>query len=146
MRVYMRAYNRAGRNRYLLVEQKMRVEIIEKKLKESIEKAREREKRQRVSQYLEDPDTYLLLLLKRACRSYGITVDQYNALLKRQRQACAICRAPSLKKMNGRLYIDHCHKTGRVRGLLCDFCNKAIGFLKDDPKLFLRAHAYLKAC
>jgi len=76
---------------------------------------------------------------KRA-RRYGLTLAQYRALQARQGNACAICR-----KVTRVLCIDHCHVTGRVRGLLCLKCNSALGFYADDPRLLRAAIAYLKA-
>ncbi len=77
---------------------------------------------------------------KRA-RRYGISVQDYKIMLARQRGACAICR----KKSEQTLCIDHCHKTGKVRGLLCRKCNIALGFYGDDPRLTRAATAYLEA-
>jgi hypothetical protein len=64
-------------------------------------------------------------------RRYGITIADYDALLATQDGVCAACGG---KDQNGRrLAVDHCHETGRVRGLLCDFCNRAVGLLRNDP-------------
>ena len=61
------------------------------------------------------------------CR-YGITVEQYDAMLKEQSGGCAVCSAKSAyKNKSAILHVDHCHVTGRVRGLLCSNCNTAIG-------------------
>src|SRR5262249_30876534 len=75
-----------------------------------------------------------------ACK-YGITLQQYGTLLKGQGGRCAICKK---KPKNGVLYVDHCHRTGRIRGLLCRGCNLGIGHLKDDFRLTRAATAYLK--
>jgi len=69
---------------------------------------------------------------------HGITLAEYDAL----GQACAICGALRGAK-NRRLHIDHDHRTGVVRGLLCSACNTAIGLLREDPALFAKALAYL---
>ena len=76
---------------------------------------------------------------KRA-RRYGLTLAEYRALQARQGNVCAICR-----KRARVLCIDHCHVTGRVRGLLCPKCNSALGFCDDDPRLLRAALAYLSA-
>lgn len=74
-------------------------------------------------------------------RKYGLTAVQFEDLLIIQGNRCAICRAEA----NGRTWhVDHCHKTGRVRGILCDTCNRAIGNLHDDPALLRRAANYLE--
>ena len=73
-------------------------------------------------------------------RRYGLSLADYRALEKRQGHACAICRTVTRV-----LCIDHCHVTGRVRGLLCRSCNSALGFYADDPRLLRAALAYLQA-
>jgi hypothetical protein len=77
---------------------------------------------------------------KERARRYGLSLDDYHAILARQGNACAICRKP-----NARLCIDHCHATGKVRGLLCSKCNTGLGCYDDDPGLMEAATAYLKA-
>ncbi|MES9523450.1 endonuclease VII domain-containing protein [Streptomyces capoamus] len=71
-------------------------------------------------------------------RAYGITEAERDAMVVAQRGLCAICLdAPPA-------HVDHCHKTGRVRGVLCFNCNSAIGKLRDDPDVGRRAVAYLE--
>lgn len=77
---------------------------------------------------------------------YGITLEQYDEMLKRQGGGCAICRATTEDwRANGSrsLPVDHDHKTGKVRGVLCGKCNKGIGLFRDDPTLLQAAVAYL---
>lgn len=77
-------------------------------------------------------------------RRYGITVQQYGEILDRQGGRCAICGADAC--CTGRNFsVDHCHVTGKVRGLLCSLCNKGIGSLRDSPNLLARAIQYLVA-
>lgn len=80
--------------------------------------------------------------------NYGLTVEQYDALLLRQNYRCAICRTDKPGNRRSRAIrafsVDHCHKTGAVRGLLCQACNRAIGMLKDDPVIVDAAAAYLR--
>ena len=71
---------------------------------------------------------------------YGISIEQYNEMLKRQNGVCKICKSEN----NRRLCVDHCHKTGRIRGLLCDNCNKAMGILGDDPVRLRLCAKYLE--
>lgn len=80
---------------------------------------------------------------------YGITPDQYAEMLAAQGGVCAICGQdePSAHGRTGtkfRLCVDHDHVTGRVRGLLCQKCNRAIGLLNDDIGLLESAVDYLK--
>ncbi len=70
---------------------------------------------------------------------YGLSDADYDALLARQRGVCANC------KRNRRLGVDHCHATGKVRGLLCGNCNRGLGLFHDDPELLRAAAAYLEA-
>ena len=70
---------------------------------------------------------------------YGITEDNYKELLKKQVGKCAIC-----DKKEAILNIDHNHKTGRVRGLLCGSCNRALGLMKDNAEFLVKAIDYLK--
>jgi hypothetical protein len=77
-------------------------------------------------------------------RNYGLTIEQYQAKLDAQGGVCAVCAKPDPVPRR-RLAVDHCHDTGRVRGLLCGLCNSAIGKFKDDPKMLDKAAAYLRA-
>lgn len=74
-------------------------------------------------------------------RKYGITSAQYDELLAAQNGVCAICRGPSVD--GSALAVDHCHETGRVRGLLCANCNRGVGLFADDPDRLVAAAAYL---
>lgn len=71
---------------------------------------------------------------------FGLTVSQYQAMLQTQDGKCAICGSPSPEK---ELSVDHCHQTGKVRGLLCNPCNIGIGYMYDDPIRLLSAVKYL---
>jgi len=81
---------------------------------------------------------------------YGITQADWDEMFRNQGGVCAICRKPETKfdkrhlKLR-KLCVDHCHRTGKVRGLLCGKCNSAIGLLNDDPALFEAGSAYLKS-
>jgi hypothetical protein len=75
---------------------------------------------------------------------YGISIALYDALLAEQGGCCGICGAKSCKT-GRRLAVDHDHSTGRVRGLLCNLCNTALGKLGDSVESLERAIAYLKA-
>jgi len=69
---------------------------------------------------------------------YGLSLDEYNHMLINQDSSCAICSRHDIQ-----LYVDHCHSSGKVRGLLCQHCNSGIGFLKDDPEIIRAALQYL---
>jgi hypothetical protein len=61
--------------------------------------------------------------------AFGVDLDWYNTILKKQKGCCAICKQPPTKR---RLAVDHNHATGKVRGLLCKNCNIAIGLLDEN--------------
>lgn len=75
-------------------------------------------------------------------RTYGITVDEYEAMLESQGGVCAICGGT--EKIEGRLMaVDHCHTTGAIRGILCSNCNRSIGLLGDNIDILKSAIKYL---
>ena len=78
---------------------------------------------------------------------YGITVEQYEVMERTQRGRCAICEVDKAggRAKSGKLYVDHDHKTKKVRGLLCNTCNSAIGLLRDDPNIIMKAAQYLQS-
>lgn len=77
--------------------------------------------------------------------NHGITLEEYNVLLKKQGGRCAICRRPPNKKgtLTSVLAVDHNHKTGALRGLLCNICNRYIGYIKESKRTLDRAKKYL---
>jgi hypothetical protein len=77
-------------------------------------------------------------------RRYGLTPDDYDRMLQEQAGTCALCSRTPEQERYKRLNIDHCHDTGRVRGLLCTPCNHAIGVLGDTAEHIRRAVAYLE--
>ena len=85
---------------------------------------------------------------KHVLSKYSLTQSDYDAMLFEQDCRCAICRRPETAIYKGsikRLAVDHCHKTGKIRGLLCSHCNQAIGKLKDSPRLLRKAADYLES-
>lgn len=91
--------------------------------------------------------------VKNACKRYGITVDEYDALMVRQGGACGICglvpEEPAVDSVrahrpNDFLHVDHDHASGSVRGLLCHRCNNGIGHLGDNVERLEAAIRYLR--
>ena len=75
----------------------------------------------------------------RRFKTYGLEPHEHQKLLAQQNGVCAIC-----KETGRALCVDHCHRTGRVRALLCGHCNSAIGFLRESPLLARAAATYLE--
>ena len=76
---------------------------------------------------------------------YNITLEEYNELFEKQNGCCAICGIHQSMITSGRsLAVDHCHKTKKIRGLLCFLCNTGIGKLNDDIELMKKAIDYLQ--
>lgn len=90
-----------------------------------------------------DKNYYPKIRDKRYFDKYNITLDDYESMLIKQNNLCAICNQEETFR-NRRLTVDHCHKTGKVRGLLCNKCNLAIGHLGDSSKLLEEALKYIK--
>lgn len=75
-------------------------------------------------------------------RAYKLTEEAYDSMLKAQNGACAVCGGINTYKH--RLYVDHNHATGELRGLLCGHCNFLIGHARESEEIMLKAIAYLK--
>lgn len=76
---------------------------------------------------------------------YGIGIAEYEQMLEQQSGVCAICEQPQSDPRYEALAVDHCHATGRIRGLLCNLCNKSLGGFKDSPERLRRAAEYLES-
>lgn len=74
---------------------------------------------------------------------YGLTIADYDRMLAAQHGVCLICGSDQPGGGHFRLVVDHCHATGRVRGLLCNLCNRGLGAFRDDPALLASAIRYL---
>lgn len=85
---------------------------------------------------------------REVCRRLNTSVDIYYEMLKKQDKKCAICKLEEKRKSRSgnicALSIDHCHKTGQIRELLCHDCNTGIGKFKDNIDLLKQAIAYLE--
>ena len=76
---------------------------------------------------------------ERVARLYGLSEEGYYDLLQSQGNCCAIC-----KTVHKKYHIDHCHNSGKVRGILCSKCNTGLGKFNDSPDMLLLAVKYLK--
>lgn len=84
-------------------------------------------------------------------RVYGIGIEEYNTLLEKQNNRCAICESTDPKgRKSGRgggvdvFYVDHDHKTGNVRGLLCNICNRTMGYVGENSNTLEEMIKYLQ--
>ena len=72
-------------------------------------------------------------------RNFNMTPEDYQNMFDSQNGVCAACKKPT----EGKLNIDHCHTTGKVRGLLCGPCNRGLGLLQDNPQTLANLITYL---
>ena len=81
-------------------------------------------------------------------QNYGVGIEDYDVLWLRQNGVCAICNQPDVSKNSSgntkTLSVDHCHVTGKVRGLLCHSCNATLGYAKDNISILENAITYLR--
>lgn len=79
---------------------------------------------------------------KQLVYNYGITLEEYDQMLILQNHRCKICQKHQ-SELTKPLCVDHCHTTGKVRGMVCDSCNLGMGRFYDDPELLIAAANYL---
>ena len=150
-KAYMKAYYRKNRDR-LLAEQKERdarakaanPEQVREYSKAYREANRDRllpAQRERArANYQANKERYRERNRRARFAKYGLTPEQFQDLLDAQGGGCAICTAsPRLRRMT----VDHCHRTGEVRGILCHPCNSALGLFEDNPDRLREAAEYL---
>ena len=79
----------------------------------------------------------------RHLKKFGITTEDYNQMMKEQDYKCACC-GKTEQENKKRLAVDHCHRTGQVRKLLCHNCNIALGLVNDDESILISLLSYLR--
>jgi Autographiviridae endonuclease VII len=124
---YAKEYRRVNRQK-IAAQRKARREADPERARENNRKWRKNNQRSVKNSYLK--------------KKYGVTLEWYEEVLELQGGVCAICEGPPNSK-NGYYSVDHCHKSGWTRGLLCSNCNSGIGNLRDDPDLVVKAGNYL---
>lgn len=115
--------------------------------KNSNQKYRERVRKADNDHYSKTRKRHLEL---RRLRLFGITNNKFNEMLENQNYVCAICKKPEIVLWKRRneikpLCIDHCHETGKIRGLLCARCNSGLGQFQDSIEVMESGIKYLKA-
>lgn len=82
----------------------------------------------------------------RELKKYGLTYEEWQNLKVEQNFKCAVCKRPeTVGDKTSTLHVDHCHKTGIVRNLLCNFCNTVLGKVNDSPELLRNLANYLES-
>lgn len=95
--------------------------------------------------YRERPENKYAQKGRRLRHQYGMGLPEYEALLKKQNSKCAICDCPLTDGRGSRsAHVDHCHKTGTVRGILCNGCNHGIGAMRENEDALAQAIVYLR--
>lgn len=127
-------------------------------MRRQLETRRDEINEQKRERYAADPETHRrrsrdharanpeAMMDKQYQRYYGLTLAEYEAMVAERGGLCDICHRPETLTQRGkvkRLSVDHDHDTGAVRGLLCSACNRALGFLGDDPERVASAAAYI---
>lgn len=74
---------------------------------------------------------------------YGITLEERDDLLAKQGGVCAVCSSPNSSSKND-WHVDHCHGTGKIRGILCHPCNTALGLIKDNTYILRKLAEYIE--
>ncbi|MCB1711167.1 MAG: endonuclease VII domain-containing protein [Candidatus Riesia sp.] len=114
--------------------------------KNNKEKIKERNKKKRESRkaYYQSPKGIESSRRAHLKRKYGISLEEYEKLSKKQNNKCAICTKEENSERNNFLCVDHNHSTGQIRGLLCSNCNRGLGLLKDNEIILNNAIKYLQ--
>lgn len=102
----------------------------------------ERVKARKRAWHKANPDKVRAMNLK---KNFEMTPEEHDALFALQGHKCAVCRTDDpTGRGRGRWVTDHCHDSGRVRGILCSFCNSMLGYAKDNETTLANAIEYLK--
>ena len=93
---------------------------------------------EQTKKYLEaHPEAFRQKQLRRKLKRFGITPEVYDKILTKQKGVCAICGKIESRKNKKALAVDHCHNTGKIRGLLCSKCNIGLGYFSTADELRL---------
>lgn len=142
-KLYMSQYYKSNKSKYKLTKEQLEARSADRRQRYRDDAVyREKKKAQVKAGRARNPQTRLSQIL----RKYGLTINDYDRLLSSQNGKCAICLSQKhADKRNKRFHVDHCHKTGLVRGLLCSSCNLGLGQFGDDPEMLKMAAFYLES-
>ena len=90
-----------------------------------------------------NPEKHRASNRRRMLKKYGLTPESYDQIWISQGYACAVCRSTAPNSSKG-WQVDHCHATGKVRGILCSHCNRMLAGAVDNPEHLIRGLEYLK--
>jgi len=122
-----------------------RLPKIKKTREKDLIRAREYEKKKRDRARQNNPEAYYAKRRATAYKyRYGISLEDREEMLKQQNYACAICLRKE-SELSVKLYTDHDHSTGAVRGLLCPSCNRGLGLFLDNTKALSAAVRYIQS-
>jgi len=110
-----------------------------KRVKEINDKSKQNRK-----EYYDNPERKLKNRSRELEKRLGITHTEYESILASQGGVCAICKRYKITSNNKYMAIDHCHSTLKIRGVLCNWCNRALGLLEDNIEFFNSAIKYLE--
>jgi hypothetical protein len=143
---YMRKWreeNRSHRNAYCKAWRENNKEKVVESSKKSNKKNKEKCK-ERARRYAKSEACKIYRKTKKPYLSrYGITLSDYNKMFEQQEGKCIGCTRHQ-SELESSLCVDHCHVTGKVRGLLCTDCNKALGLVRDNTSILKRLINYLE--
>jgi hypothetical protein len=138
----VKTYMQKNSEKRKLKEKKYREEnkeTIHKKHAEQYQNNKEKLKTKGKEYYKKNKET---IRKQNLLKLYNFSIEQYDIMFEEQKGCCKIC-GKHQSELNQKLSIDHCHKTGKVRGLLCKHCNHGLGKFKDDVNLLKIAIDYL---
>ena len=144
---YQKEYRQSNKE-YFRQNNKEYYQLNKEKLLEYRAKYRENNKEKIKAQQIEYRENNPEKIRNHDLKSnHSITLEEYNKMLEKQNGVCAICGKKETDKISSKkiknLAVDHNHKTGKVRGLLCGRCNKAIGLFQDNLEHLQSAFKYL---
>jgi len=125
-------------------QRKNRPKEVRAKVNAYYQKTKDRQLELRRKNYKENESVRLKKRNRDLKKAYNISIEDYLFLEAVQDNKCAICRGNQRNKRTNYFDVDHNHKTGKVRGLLCTNCNQGIGKFQDNKELLLHAYNYLE--
>lgn len=102
-----------------------------------------KESKAKRKEYYDNPERKLKYRSLELKRAFGLTHEDYEKMLAEQNGVCKICKRYRTASNKNHMAIDHCHKTGKIRGILCNWCNRGLGVFEDNLEFLENAKIYL---